>query len=107
MAKKAKRPQPVADVSPGANPYENTKSTGRQLGNVLGCACLLMFILFDELWLGTLACAIAFGIIWGIQVFYDKVTKWNTSPYLYAMVLTLILAYLEYAYNIISNLLDL
>ena len=107
MAKKANRTAPVQNVNPGADPYAKPQSYGKKLGNMLGCACLLVFILFDELWLGTLACGIGFGIIFGIQVFHDKACKWYASPYLYTTLAVLALAYVEYAYRVISNLLNL
>ncbi len=107
MAKKTKRPTPVQEVNPGANPYARNKSYGRKLGNILGCLILLVFIYFDELWIGTLACALGFALIFGVQVFYEKSYKWYATPYLYATLLTLALAYAEFRYNFISNLLKL
>ena len=61
------------------NPYENKNSTGKRLGNWLGCACLLVFAIFEELWIGMFACAIGFALICGIQVFHDKTAKLHTS----------------------------
>ena len=103
MAKKASRTAPVQST----NPYENKNSVGKRMGNLMGCACLLIFIIFDELWLGMFACAIGFAIIYGIQVFHDKAAKWYSSPYLYICLATLVLAYAEYAYQLLTNFMTL
>ena len=103
MAKKANRTAPVQTT----NPYENNRSVGKRLGNLLGCACLLIFVMFDELWIGMLACGFSLAIIYGIQVFHDKTAKWYTSPYLYFTLVTLALAYAEYAYQLLTNLMTI
>jgi hypothetical protein len=107
MAKKAKHPAPVQEVSPGKNPYEKSGNVGRRLGNLLGCACLLVFAVFEELWIGMAACTLCLGIIFGITVFHDKTAKWYTSPFLYAMLATAVLAYVEYAYQLLTNFMTL
>ena len=104
MAKKVNHSAAVHNVAPGADPYAKNKAIGRRIGNMLGCACLLVFIVFDELWIGTLACALGFAVIFGIQVFYDRSVKWYASPNLYAALGCIALAYVEYAYNFLSNL---
>ena len=103
MAKKAKSTAPVQTT----NPYETNHSVGKRLGNMLGCACLLVFVLFDELWIGMLACAFSLAIIYGIQVFHDKAAKWYSSPYLYFTLVTLALTYGEYAYQLLTNLMTI
>ena len=100
MAKKTKQNAPVQNT----NPYENRNSAGKRLGNLMGCACLLVFALSEELWIGMLACAIGFAVIYGIQVFHDKTEKWYTSPYLYCTLVTLGLTYAEYTYQLLTNL---
>jgi len=107
MAKKAKRPQPVADVTPGADPHAGNPLLSRRMGTVLGCACMIVFIVFEELWIGTLACALGFAIIFGLQVFYDRTKAWYTSWNLYASVICIVLAYLEYSGGLISNIMKL
>ena len=106
MAKKTKRPAPVKDTPAGANPHAETRSAGRRLGNLLGGVCLLVYIIFKELWIGTLAFGLGFAVIWGLQVFLEKSHKWYTSPYFYASMITLALAYGEWQYAIISTLLN-
>ena len=68
MAKKAKRSAPQAEVSPGANPY--ARSGGRRLGTILGSVCLLVFIMFEQLWIGILSGALAFVALYVMQVFF-------------------------------------
>lgn len=106
MAKKVNRPAAAQNVSPGKNPYANSQKSGRRMGNLIGALCLLSFIVFDELWIGILITALAFGILFAIQV-HDKVVKWYASPFLYAVAVTLVMAYVEYAYQLFSNLIDL
>jgi hypothetical protein len=103
MAKKANRPQPVVDVTPGADPHIGNPMLSRRMGTVLGCACMVVFILFKELWIGTLACALGFAIIFGLQLIYDKSKPWYTSWNLYAAGICLVLAYLEYSSGLISE----
>ena len=106
MAKKAKYPAPAQNTPAGANPYAPAKSVGRRLGNLLGGVCLLVYVIFEELWIGTLAFGVGFAVIWALQVFQEKTHKWFASPYLYASILTLGLAYGEWQYHFISNLLN-
>ena len=103
MAKKVKQTAPAQTT----NPYENKNTTGKRLGNWLGCACLLVFAIFEELWIGMFACAISFALICGIQVFHDKTAKLHTSPYLYLSLVTLALAYAEYEYQMLTNFMTL
>jgi hypothetical protein len=107
MAKKAKRPAPVKEMSPGKNPYEKSGNKGRRLGNLLGCACLLVFAVSEQFWIGLAACALCLGIIFGITVFHDKTSKWFASPFLYAMLGTIVLAYVEYEYQLLTNIMTL
>lgn len=107
MAKKAKRPVPVAEVTPGADPNGGNVLLSRRMGTVLGCACMLMFILFDQLWIGTLAFGIGFAIIFGLQVLVEKSKAWYQSWNLYASMICLVLAYLEYTNGFLSNLMTL
>ena len=107
MAKKAKRSAPVQNVSVGADPYAKNNSYGRNLGKILGCVCLLVFIMFDQLWIGTLACALAFAVIFAMQVFMEKSSSWFATPYFYATLACLALAYAEYSFGFLSNLLKL
>ena len=104
MAKKAKRPQPAAEVAPGKDPNGGNVLLSNRMGNALGCVCLLIFIIFDELWIGTLACALGFCIIFGIEVFYVKAKSWYTSINLYGALLCAVLAYLEYSGSFLSEL---
>lgn len=106
MAKKAKQPRVVEDIKPGADPNGGNMLLSRRMGTVLGGACLLMYILFDQLWIGTLAFGIGFAVIFGLQVFYEKSKKWYASFNLYAALVCFILAYAEYNYGFISNLMD-
>ncbi len=103
MAKKAKRPVTPVEVTPGQDPQGQNPLLSRRMGTVLGCACLVVFILFEELWIGMLACALGFGIIFGLQVFYDKAKAWYASMNLYAAIICLVLAYLEYSSGLISD----
>ena len=107
MAKKVNRSPQTANVAPGADPNSGNPMLGRRMGTVLGCACLVVFILFEELWIGTLACALGFAIIFGLQVFLEKSKVWYTSMNLYAAIGCLILAYLEYSSGLISNLMKI
>ena len=104
MAKKAKRPAPVVDVPAGANPHGGNALLSRKMGNILGCACLLVFIIFEELWIGSLSFAIGFTIIFGLEVFYEKSKTWYSSVNLYAALFCFALTYAEYAYGIVSNI---
>ena len=99
MAKKAKRTAPVQTT----NPYENKNSVGKRLGNLMGCACLLLFAVSEELWIGMAACTLGLFVIYGIQVFHDRTAKWCSSPYLYFALVTLVLTYAEYAYRLLTN----
>ena len=92
------------DVAPSVDPSGGNVLLSRRMGTVLGCACLLICILFDQLWMGTLAFGIGFAIIFGLLVFYEKSKVWYQSIYLYASLDCLILPYLEYTYNFLSNL---
>ena len=107
MAKQVKRPAPVVEVKPGADPNGGNILLSRKMGNILGCVCLLMFILFEQLWIGTLAFGIGFTVIFALQVFIEKSKSWYTSWNLYAALACYGLAYLEYAYGLISNLMNL
>lgn len=91
----------------GANPYVSKNPMGKKLGNVLGAVCLLVFIVFDELWIGTLSFALGFAVIWGVQVFQEKSHKWYTSPYLYATVISFVLAFAEFKYDFLTDLFKL
>ena len=104
MAKKAKRPEPVVEAAAGKDPNGGNILLSNRMGNALGCACLLIFIIFDELWIGSLACALGFCIIFGLEVFHAKAKKWYASFNLYGAVLCEVLAYLEYSSSFLSNL---
>ena len=104
MAKKAKRPDPVVEVAAGKDPSGGNILLSKRMGNVLGSACLIVFIIFGELWIGTLACALGFCIIFGLEVFYEKARNWYTSVNLYCALLCFVLAYVEYASGFLSNL---
>ena len=106
MAKKAKRPAPVADVTPGASPYADNSLLSRKMGTIMGCACLMVFILFKELWIGMLAFGIGFAVIFGLEVVYEKSKAWYASVNLYASLGSFALAYAEYAYGFLSNLMN-
>ena len=105
MAKKAKRPTQTKTTATNTQPVAS--SAGRRMGNLLGGVCLLVYIVCKELWIGTLAFGLGFAVIWGLQVFLEKSHKWYTSPYFYSTLLTLALAWGEWQYAIISNLLNL
>jgi len=107
MAKKPTQTRPAQKHNPGANPYQNNNSVGNNLGKMIGAVCLLVFIIFEQLWIGTLACALAFAVLYVMQVFVERSKTPFTSMYLYATAATALLAYLEYRYQIISNLLGL
>ena len=104
MAKKRSTPRPVQDVAPGANPYSDNSLLSRRMGSIMGCACLLVFILFKELWIGMLAFGIGFAIIYGLEVLIEKSRKWYASSNLYLAIASLALAYAEYSSGFISNL---
>ena len=104
MAKKAKRPAPVADVTPGASPYADNSLLSRKMGTIMGCACLMVFILFKELWIGMLAFGIGFAIIYGLEVLVEKTKAWYASSNLYLSIACLVLTYAEYTNGFISNL---
>ena len=106
MAKKAKRPAPAVEVTPGANPYAGS-SIGKRLGTVLGSIVLILFIVTDELWIGTLACALGFAVIYAMQVFVEKSKSWYGSIYLYAAILSAVLAWAEYTNGFVSNLMKI
>ena len=105
MAKKAKRPAPVQEVSPGANPYEGNKISGRRLGMIMGSICLLVFIWFEQMWIGILSCAVAFLVLYVMQVFFEKSRSWYGSIYLYATIAALALTYVEFSTGVISRIL--
>ena len=107
MAKKSNRNQPVRDLPAGPNPNQKNNSSARNWGKALGAVCLLIFIVFDQLWIGTLGCALCLAVIYGIQVFHDKTAKWYSSVYLYATLILLALAYAEYSSGFITNLMTL
>ena len=104
MAKKSNRNVKPTQVSTAPDPY--TKNSGN-LGKMMGAVCLLVFICFEQLWIGTLACALAFGVLCVIQVFVEKSRTLFTSAYLYAAAGTAVLAFLEWQNHFISNLLGL
>ena len=62
MAKKVNRITYTPEVAPGADPNGGNVLLSRKMGNVMGCICLLVFILFKELWIGTLAFGIGFAV---------------------------------------------
>ena len=103
MAKKSKSVRPVSDGKPGANPYQKNR-TGQNIGKVLGAACLLAFIIFDQLWIGILTCTLVFSALYIIQVFFEKSKSWYSSMFLYAALATALLAYLEYSSGVITRL---
>ncbi len=105
MAKQVKRPAPDMDMAPGADPKAKYALLSHRMGSIMGCCCLLMFIVFEELWIGTLAFALGFAVIFCIEVFYEKSKVWYASYNLYLTALCLALAYLEYVFGILSNLL--
>ena len=107
MAKKANRPQNVTNVAPGADPNAGNALLSRRMGSILGCACLLVFIIFDELWLGTLAFAVGFTIIFALEVFYEKSRSLLRSFNFYGAVVCYLLAYLEYAYGFMTNVMKI
>ena len=107
MAKKANRSVYVPDAAPGADPNGGNVLLSRKMGTILGCACLLMFIIFDELWIGTLAFGIGFLIIFGIQVVYEKSKAWYASANLYASIACFVLAYVEFYYGFLTELMRL
>ena len=107
MAKKANRPSAPVDVTPGANPHADNSLLSRKLGNVMGAACLLVFILFKELWLGMLAFGIGFAVIFVLEVMVEKTKQWYASWNLYLSVGSLALAYAEYSYGFISGLMKM
>ena len=106
MAKKAKRQTYTPDVTPGADPNGGNALLSRRMGNIMGCACLLVFIMFKELWIGMLAFGIGFAIIYGLEVLVEKSGKWYTSSNLYLSLGSLALAYAEYAYQLLTNLMS-
>ena len=107
MAKKSKRVQPVQNVGVGADPYQKNNSFGRNLGKMMGAVCLLAFICFDQLWIATSVCALAFAVLFVIQVFVEKSRTVFASLYLYAAIGTALLAFAEFRYQVITNLLGL
>lgn len=107
MAKKAKRPAPVVNVAPGPDPNGGSVLLSRRMGTILGCACLLVFILFDELWLGTLAFGVGFSIIFALEIFHEKSRVWYKSFNFYAALISYALAYGEYVYGLLSRLMDI
>jgi len=107
MAKKARKQEPVVEVNPGTDPYGQSPYLSRRMGTVLGCACLIVFIIFEELWIGTLACALGFSIIFGLQVIHDKSKVWYQSLNLYAAIVCYVLAYLEYSSGFVSNIMKI
>lgn len=107
MAKKSKRStnnQSKASHTPGS---ENTSGIGRSMGKVIGCVALLAFVLMDELWMGIGVFTLVFAALYGIQVFAEKSKSWYSSLYLYTTLACGALAYAEYRYQVISNLLRL
>ena len=106
MAKKVNRTTYTPEVAPGADPNGGNVLLSRKMGNVMGCICLLVFILFKELWIGTLAFGIGFAVIFGLEVVYEKSKAWYASVNLYASLGSFALAYAEYAYGFLSNLMN-
>ena len=107
MAKKRSTPRPVQDVAPGANPYSDNSLLSRRMGSIMGCACLLVFIMFKELWIGMLAFGIGFAIIYGLEVLVEKTKAWYASSNLYLSIACLVLTYAEYTNGFISNLMKI
>ena len=103
MAKKVNRSKPVVEVSPGASPYDKPNAGGKRMGTILGSICLILFIITDELWIGTLACALGFATIFVMQVFLEKSKAWYASFYLYACIGSFVLAWAEYTYGFVSQ----
>ena len=106
MAKKVKHPSAPVEVSPGANPYGGV-SNGKRLGTILGSICMILFIVFDELWVGTAACAACLGVLFVLQVFVEKSKVWYKSLYLYTFLLSAVMAWLEYSSGWISELMKI
>ena len=107
MAKKAKLPSTPVEVTPAPDPQSQNPLLSRRMGTVLGCACMVVFILFKELWIGMGACALGFGIIFGLQLHFDKNKAWYTSWNLYGAIICLVLAYLEYTSGFVTNLMTI
>lgn len=106
MAKKAKRPSAPVDVTPAANPYAEKSLLSRRMGSLMGCACLVVFILFQELWIGMLSFGIGFALIFGVEALVEKTKVWYASSNLYLSVICLALAWAEYANGFITNLMS-
>lgn len=87
--------------------HKNQNSQTTKLPKLLGGVVLLAFILIEELWIVTLVGAAAFAAFLYLQVVVEKSRPWYTSPYLYAIFVCLVLAWLEYRNGLISNLLKL
>ena len=107
MAKKVNRTAYTPDVTPGADPNGGNVLLSRRMGTVLGCACLLVFILFENLWIGSLAFGIGFTIIFCLEVFYEKSRNLFRSFNFYGALICYILAYAEYAYGFMTNLMKI
>ena len=86
---------------------KNQPSQTTKLPKLLGGVVLLAFILIEELWIVTLIGAAAFAAFMYLQVVVEKSRPWYTSPYLYAIGVCLVLAWLEYQNGFISRLLRL
>ena len=104
MAKHTKHSTPPEDLAPGADPNAKNSLLSRRVGNVLNICCLLIFFVFEELWIGTLAFALGFAIIFCMEAFYERSKVWYTSLNLYCIPLCLLLTYLEYYYGFVSRL---
>ena len=103
MAKKVSRPATPVEVTPGANPYAKSVTSGKRFGTVLGAICMIMFIVFDELWIGTAAGAVCLAILFVLQVFEEKSRVWYKSVYLYTFFLAVLLAWMEYSGGLVTD----
>ena len=107
MAKKVNRTTYTPEMAPGADPNGGNVLLSRKMCNIMGCICLLVFILFKELWIGMLAFGIGFAIIYGLEVLVEKTKAWYASSNLYLSIACLVLTYAEYTNGFISNLMKI
>ena len=108
MAKKSTRNVRPQEVKAGPDPNAGKATgAGKSLGSIVGCACLLAFIVFDQLWLAIACCALAFAVLYAMQVFLEKSVSWSESPYLYVTLLVGALAFVEYQFGLISRIFNL
>lgn len=114
MAKKKQKsvqnvqPSKIKKTQASQHPQQSSnQAKSNMISRLIGCVCLLAFIFFEELWVGTLTCALAFTTFFVIQVFVEKSREWYASVNLYGAVFCFVLAYLEFQYHIISNLMGI